>query len=113
MKHKKCTFCLKEAPHSPILEMERHGVEIYFCHECKAEYLYFVGGTLAGTSLYTEINNKTYRWSFNSTGSAQLWFIKEPGEPGVRKNENLVPIKYFSYDEKVPQITPTNINEKL
>lgn len=120
---KPCKFCEGFSIYSPIEQMDYHGVGVYFCHPCKAEYLYFgpnsrakrITSDLASTSLYTEINNRTYRWTVNSAGTAGLWRIKEPGTPGQKKNEGLVSIKSFSahQGDTIPIITPSNVNEKI
>jgi hypothetical protein len=95
--------------------MEIHGVGVYFCYPCKAEYCQFWQSTVfANISLYTEINQEMYRWSVSSTGDAQLWYVGEPGEPGIRANKKLESIKYFRTETvNVPTITPLNINEKI
>lgn len=107
---KPCTFCGAGATYSPLDELDKHGVDVYFCHPCRAEYLYFWDGQCASTSLYTEINKKMYRWTISSS-SAVLWYIKNPGTPGTRKNDGIEFIKAFKED--VPVITPQNVNEKL
>lgn len=108
---KPCQFCANGASYAPLDEMEKHGVKVYFCYECRAEYLYFSDGLAASVSLYTEINQRMYRWTVTSQNVAQLIYIKNPGIPGTRKNENLEFIKSFQKD--FPQVTPQNINEKL
>jgi hypothetical protein len=61
-------------------------------------------------SIYATHNSKMYRWT--STGAAaHLWYIKTPGIPGTRKNENLELIKTLNQD--IPIITPDNFIEKL
>jgi hypothetical protein len=103
------------AGYAPLDEMESHGVGVFFCHPCKAEYLYFQSGDLASSSLYTEINGRMYRWTMAYGGCGMLWFVKEPGIPGKKKNEGLEAVKSFDPDKGdiVPQLTPSNINEKL
>lgn len=112
---KPCQFCNNEPVDSPVEEMSRYGVSVYYCHTCQAEYLYFRSGTCASVSLYTTISDRCYRWTVTSANTAQLWHIKEPGVPGVKKNEGMVPVK--SFDEKdgdhLPKLTPLNVNEKL
>lgn len=112
---KPCEYCGGSAGYSPIDEMNRHEADVYFCQRCKAEYIYFRRTEfLANTSLYVEINGKTYRWSHNR-GIGQLWFIEKPGEPGVRRNDGIKLVRTFSpgVGESVPQITPSNIEEKV
>lgn len=108
---KPCRFCINGASYAPLNEMEKHDIKVYFCHDCKAEYLYFPDGLAASVSLYTEINQRMYRWTVSSQHVAQLTYIKDPGIPGTRKNENLEFIKSFKKD--YPHITPQNINEKI
>lgn len=112
-KTKPCKFCNNGAYFSPLQELERHEVGIYFCHLCQAEYLYFNDGSPASCSLYTVINDRMYRWSRSTADTAQLWWIQVPGEPGVRKNEGLVHLIGFDKNDTIPCITPTNINEKI
>lgn len=110
-----CKFCKNDAPYSPISEMEHHGVKVFFCHPCQAEYLIFEDRTLASTSLYTQINHKMYRWTVSSVGTGTLSHIIDPGVPGVRKNGKVTQIKYFDprKGETFPLLTPQNVNDKL
>jgi hypothetical protein len=113
---KPCTFCGQAAGYAPLEEMEYHGVGVYFCHTCNAEYLYYQSGEMASTSLYTEIHGRMYRWTVsigrNSLwASATLWYVEKPGIPGKKKNEGLVPVKDF--ENPLPDVNPQNINEKL
>lgn len=112
---KPCQFCSNMAGYAPLDEMEKHNVGVYYCHTCKAEYLFFRDARMASVSLYTAIKDKMYRWTVTSVGSAQLWYVSVPGIPGVKKNEGLVPIKSWdtSRGDTLPQLTPDNINEKL
>jgi hypothetical protein len=113
--NKDCQFCLKSATRSPLEEMARHGVDVYFCHTCKAEYLYWGDKELASWSLYTIHHDKMYRWTVAMEGfmseGAQLWYVKEPGIPGVKPNSKLELIKTFMED--APDITPENFPIKL
>jgi hypothetical protein len=52
-----------------------------------------------------------YRWTITANGHAQLWYIKNPGTPGTRKNEDLEFIRAFCED--IPNITPDNFADKL
>lgn len=112
---KTCQFCTKEISDAPVNEMAKHGVGVYFCHPCQAEYLYFRSGTCASVSLYTTINERCYRWTVTSVDTAQLWYVKEPGIPGVRKNEGMEPVKGFSKSDgdTIPELTPSNVNGKI
>jgi hypothetical protein len=112
---KPCSHCGGFAGYAPIPEMDYHEADVYFCHRCQAEYIYFRGtGNLASVSLYTTINGKMYRWSTNRT-IGQLWRIKIPGIPGEKKNEGVEMIRSFNPDvgEAIPNITPENIEEKI
>ena len=112
---KPCKFCKGDAVYAPVEEMVRHGVGVFFCHKCQAEYLYFWDGPCASTSLYTEINHKTYRWTISSVGTGTLAHILDPGIPGKKKNGKVEMLKYFDpkMGHKVHQLTPQNVNEKL
>lgn len=108
-----CKFCNKEILHKPIEEMEKYGVKVYFCYNCSTEYIYWINsnfGDYISVSIYTTHNNKMYRWTTSGT-TAHLWYIKTPGIPGTRKNENLELLRTFSQD--IPSITPDNFLEKL
>lgn len=115
---KECRFCLKPPVSTPLDEMKRHNIEVYFCYTCKAEYLYWNDGELASWSLYITHHDKMYRWTVSvwqsETGlknTGQLWYVKDPGIPGTRKNSNLQLIKTFTED--FPAITPENFPIKL
>ena len=111
---KTCKFCKNEAPYTPLLDMEKFGVKIYFCYPCNTEYLVWssLDNDFYGCSIYTEFKNKTYRWSTDNKNTyADLIVIDVPGIQGIKKNEGLKIIKYFNHD--LPDITPSNINEKL
>ena len=51
-----------------------------------------------------------YRWTTTGT-AAHLWYVKTPGIPGVKQNEDLELLKTFK--ENVPDITPDNFLDKL
>lgn len=110
-----CRFCQKDARYAPIAELDAHGMKVYFCDECSAEYVFYAAGLLSHYSLYTTINTKMYRWtrsmSAYSGGRAWLRYIETPGIPGAVANKDVSLIKTFFGD--VPDITPQNINEKL
>jgi hypothetical protein len=117
-----CQFCPRLADYSPIHELDSNAqvfqerLLIYFCSDCRAEYLvYKKSNKLYSTSLYTKINDRVYRWSVLSEGSAQLWLVKEPGTPGISINKGLSMVKSFfpPEGEDVPTLTPENINEKI
>jgi len=115
-----CKFCGRPASYVP-LNMSTSGgvsVDIYFCHNCRAEYMlsFRKNGEIVSTSLYTEINGETYRWTV-SFGFYQFQHIKHPGTPGLVKNEGISQIKGLFFNgnkgDIIPDITPENINEKL
>jgi hypothetical protein len=90
--------------------MSRFGVGITFCHTCLAEYMFYRDGHLSHYSLYTTIGDRMYRWT-QIKMYGYLRYVAEPGVPGVSPNKGMQMIKSFTVD--VPDITPTNINEKL
>jgi len=98
--------------------MDALSILVFYCDICQAEYLYKDDTwELLTYSIYTAIDNKTYRWSMAGE-TAQLWFIREPGIPGVKKNKGLHSIQVFGKVTSqlitpIPDITPTNINDKL
>lgn len=115
-----CKFCSKTADYSPIHELDstvfQQRLLVYFCSDCKAEYLvYKRSNKLYSTSLYTKINDRLYRWSVISEDSAQLWLVKEPGLPGISINKGLSIVKSFFplEGDAIPALTPENINEKI
>jgi len=42
--------------------------------------------------------------------AGSLWYIGEPGEPGVRPNRKLKMLKTFS---NPPEVTPENVERKI
>lgn len=113
---KACKFCSNMAAYSPLHELDssiNKRIAIYFCVDCKAEYLYWRhNDSLYTWSLYTNINDKVYRWSvIQDDDLASLWLVKVPGVPGIQVNKGVSHIK--SFDAPLPDITPTNINEKI
>ncbi len=85
--------------------------EVYYCYDCSYEYV-LLGSGIENHHLYVTINNRMYRWSVEDEGKlARLWYIGEPGIPGVRANQKLSHIK--SFKEYFPEITPQNIERKL
>jgi len=109
-----CRFCQQFPPSAPLEEMESYGVNVFFCPPCKAEYLYWrTSHNYSSVSLYTEIQGKTYRWTCMSQGISTLWWVKNPGIPGTRRNIDMQSILYISPEEGIPDITPANINDKV
>src|SRR5579885_549689 len=112
-----CKFCQQEVPYKPLKEMEEHGIDVHFCYKCNAEYLYWKekdeDGDLVSWSLYVEISGKMYRWTYSTAETAQLWWIKDPGKPGTRRNYDLQFIygcgKKSSYESTaIPDMNPQN-----
>lgn len=112
-----CKYCNQEVPYRPLEVMERHNIKVHFCDACQAEYLYWANGVQNSVSLYTVINSKTYRWTVYKEIQATLWWVKTPGEPGTRVNQDLTMLKSFGgrddEPDPLPILTPTSINEKL
>lgn len=104
-----CDFCAKEMAPVPLI-VGKHTIEVSFCYNCKYEYASWGGAVTR--NLYATINDKMYRWSIeDADGVARLWYVGEPGEPGVRPNRKLRVLKSFA--KFYPTITPTNIERKL
>lgn len=99
--------------------MDEHGIDVHFCFKCNAEYLYWKDdGEQASWSLYVTINERMYRWTHSAANTAQLWYIKEPGEPGTRKNNGLEFIygcgQYSGTQATpIPDINPQNAIDKI
>lgn len=108
-----CHYCGQGAGYAPLEELVAFGVDVYFCTQCSAEYVFWSRSErdeCTSLSLYTEINSKIFRLTFHNNGTANLWYIKNPGTPGTRANRDLEMIKAF---ECHPDANPTNINEKI
>jgi hypothetical protein len=113
--HKLCQFCEQwAAAYEPIEKMEKHGIGVYFCHICRAEYLFFDKGETFSYSLYTEINGKMYRWTCNAQ-CCLISYVESPGVPGISVNQNISHIKVFWFSDGFidPKLTPKNVNQKL
>jgi hypothetical protein len=107
-----CKFCGKEASYEPLDIEDNIMHDVFFCHHCSVEYIYWnwESGHAMHFSIYKTFNNKMYRWSpYGST--AHLWLIRNPGIPGTKRNENLELIKTFRGN--LPNITPDNFVDKL
>lgn len=110
---KLCDFCRKEVPPAPLNELTVHGMDVYFCLNCSAEYVYMEKGIGLPVSVhqYIKINDKMYRWSVsNIDGKAHLWYVKSPGVPGIRPNRDMHHLITFKH---YPRITPENIEAKI
>jgi len=111
-----CKFCQEEAAYVPLIikggngDNNFHTFDVHYCYNCAAEYVKWSSSN--SIHLYTIINTRTYRWTLNEGGAtAYLWYVGEPGEPGVRPNRKMKLVKTFS--EHFPPITPENIERKL
>lgn len=115
-----CKFCLKDMVYVPIpikyksrslgaTSLNPRQITVYYCYDCKYEYV--VLGDNINHHLYTEINNRTYRWSLEY-GMAQIWYVGEPGIPGKQPNRQMKRLQSFK-DGYYPNITPQNIEQKL
>lgn len=90
------------------------GVDVYFCHPCLAEYLYFRDSDNSNScSLYTHLNGKQYRWTTTATGRATLWYIKTPGTTGKQIGRGLQSLFTLSVEDNQPVITPENVARKI
>jgi len=88
-------------------------MKVDFCVTCSAEYVYWMDEkqTPYAIHLYVEIGDKTYRWSsYNGNVTGHLWYIEEPGIPGITNNRKCKLLKTLQED---PQITPQNIADKI
>lgn len=113
MEHIACLYCKFDAVYSPIEQMERMNINVYWCKNCHVEYLKSVDcEAFSGVSLYTVINQKLYRWTI-SCGRATLWYVKEQGIPGIQANRGCIMLLSISPDQLQPIITPENINQKI
>jgi hypothetical protein len=117
-----CTFCQQETIDKSLpLELSNTTtvfrlLKVNFCEKCVAEYVYWSEGDEIPfvTNLYVTINGKMYRWSLHyHEEKGRLWYVEEPGEPGIRANKKLKLLKTFHKADETPIITPQNILEKV
>ena len=110
-----CSFCHQDMPHCPLKILEKRQYQVYFCQTCSAEFLFFKN-TLKSISLYTNYQNKLYRWTTQADkSSAQLRQYKEPGIPGVKPNRGSV-LLYSMVKERgdfIPDLFPHNLQDKI
>ena len=106
---KPCYFCNKKVAYEPLTEMERFEAKVFFCHFCLVEYVYWSNNHVT-YSIYSTYRDKMYRWTASNT-RARLWYVKNPGIPGTKKNQNIELLKTFNSD--IPNITPDNFIDKL
>ena len=112
---KQCSFCQKDTVYVPLLVGPKNTAsnftrkfEVYYCYDCSAEFV----NTTGGVHLYVNINDKMYRWSVEDEGKlGRLWYVGQPGTPGIEPNRKMFLLKTFKED--LPVITPQNIEEKL
>jgi len=107
-----CKFCGGGAGYAPIDTLKYSHIDVYFCHTCSAEYVFWgkVNPKNQTYSIYTQIGDRHFRVTVNSDNTCTIWFIGEIGVPGKSLNQKLKKIKHFNY---IPDITPSNINQKL
>lgn len=113
-----CKFCQKDNVYVPLIikggngSSKYHTFEVYYCYDCAAEYVNYGENSV---HLYTTLNDKMYRWSVNMIAGqpdyGTIWYVGEPGEPGVRPNKKMKLLKSFT--DNLPQVTPKNIQSKL
>lgn len=109
-----CRFCQQPVPYSPIDQASKMGLDIYWCQTCQAEYLYFRDSTFASScSLYTQIKDKTYRWTTTATDRSILWYVKTPGTPKITINKDCELLYSMGPEDNQPNITPNNIQHKV
>lgn len=108
-----CKFCQKDTVYVPLQVSPKHKFEVHYCYGCQAEFVDHKIDYGKVIHLYTTINTRMYRWSLmeDEDGyNGHLWYIGEPGEPGIRPNRKVKIIKTFSCP---PEITPENIERKI
>jgi len=108
-----CNFCQKETSDKSISLTPKRNMKVDFCAGCLAEYVYWSDEkkTPYAIHLYTTIGDKTYRWSsYHGNTTGHLWFIEEPGVPGITPNRKTKLLKTLQED---PHITPQNISDKI
>jgi hypothetical protein len=108
-----CKFCQKETTYVPLRVADRRTFEVHYCFSCNAEYVDYGSDDGKATHLYTEIDKKMYRWSVTEHKaklSGYVWYVGEPGVPGVVPNKRLRLLKSF---ETPPTIVPNNVEQKI
>ena len=111
--HMLCKFCNKETSDKSISLTPKRNMKVDFCSDCLAEYVYWSDSnqTPYAIHLYTTIGDKMYRWSsYDGHTTGHLWFIEDPGIPGIQPNRKTKLLKTL---QEGPQITPQNIIEKI
>lgn len=107
-----CKFCQKDTAYVP-LQVKTRKFEVHYCYDCSAEYVEY--GDTKAIHIYTVISNRMYRWSINEITEqpdyGTIWYVGEPGEPGIRPNKKMKMLKSFT--DYLPHITPNNIQSKL
>lgn len=108
-----CRYCQRDAIYVPLRVSDRRTFEVHYCFDCNAEYVDYGSNNGLAIHLYTKFNDKMYRWSIteHEKGSAgYLWYVGEPGEPGVRPNRKLKLLKHFNEPHT---IIPSNVESKI
>lgn len=113
----KCDYCNNGVTHKPL--KYQVGMKppktilwnIYYCEKCMAEYI-VQGFGAPYINLYVNVGTKTYKWAVHDT-MGRLYFVGEPGVPGLVPNRDFKYVIGFTEPETVPKITPFNIESKV
>lgn len=108
-----CKFCQKDMAYVP-LTVSRSGrsatFHAHYCHNCNYEFVPL--GNMKNHHLYRMVGGRMYRWTYEETTNvARIWYIGQPGVPGVSPNKDLKLLKTF--EEHFPEVTPQNVEDKL
>lgn len=106
-----CLFCKEE-----LNNFFYNKLNVYFCKNCMAEFMF--DKSYKRVSLYTSILDSMYRVSYYQSYICntvppyhyELWFIGEPGIPGVSINKKLY---FISYIPGTFKVNPDNVNKKI
>ena len=111
-----CKFCQAKMEYVPLSVRSSNKnfrtMDVFYCYKC--DYEYNKVGTWENHHVYKIVNSKMYRWSiaFFNDATARLWYVGEPGAPGVRPNRKMKLLQRFEAG-CYPSITPQNIEQKL
>ncbi len=113
-----CNFCQKETSDKTLTvhdsKFNLHTFKVDFCQNCNAEYIYYSEKHTSPyrIGIYTTINSKLYRWTFDlDSKKGRLWCVEEPGIPGFSPNKKQKLVK--SFKTFPPNINPSNISDKI
>jgi hypothetical protein len=107
-----CKFCQKDTVYVP-LQVKKWTFEVHYCYDCAAEFVDHKIDYGKTVHLYTTVNDRMYRWSILEDIDGyvgHLWYIAEPGEPGIKPNRKLKLLKTF---HEPPEIVPENVARKI